>query len=483
MKLLFRNIINIVTVFVFVYCNAQNTKSLNQFGAKGDGITDDSEMIKKAMLESQNGIILDGQNRTYLIAKNIDLDLKSLNLINTKIITGKEYIRQSIKINSNNIVLDNISVDGGRNSYKKGYEIWNVFSKENNVESIYPDEPDFFYFTGLDKKANYSISNLSMNNMHASSAITIITYGNVNFKNINFNNLSNKSFHIYHSVDEGKYQSGSTYVINAIANNVGVLSDKVMVNKTVYNRDDLKVMPQASFNFIVSFGNFYFDKLVVNNYGSSGVTSDRNLNFIGDQIIVSNDSDKVFSNNPSGAVWFEDSKNIYVKNISVNIQKRNSKDLQFDSSAVSLFAIDSSVKIDNITIKGNNNKILNKAIKGSFAGKNNVFFGNITIDGNYKQAGALFATVENVPLESKININKITYKNQTIEFYGMKDVHINEVFGITGKEKLNFKLSKPIRDENYTIKNINLNEINVGENVKKVNVTNNSHKIKFSKLY
>lgn len=472
MKSIFKYTVTIL-VGVSMYCNAQIVKSLNQFGAKGNGTTDDTEFVKNAMLAAQNGIILDGQNRTYLIAQNIDINLKSLNLINMKIITGKKYIKQSIKINSNNVTLDNISVDGGRNSYKKGYEKWNVFSKESDVESIYPDEPDLFYFVGLDQKASYNISNLTMNNIHAASAITIITYGNVNLKNLSFSNLSNKSFHVYHSIDEGKYRSGATTVTNAFARNVGLLSDQVMINNIVYRRDDVKAMPQASFNFIVSFGDFYLTKATVENYGSTGVTPDRNENFVAQEIVIRNSSQKGFSNNPSSALWFEECKNVKIDKVDISVSNRNQKDLQFNSSAMNIFGNNSNFEIKSVNITSSGD-VLNKGLIGSFKGDNLVNIENLTINGNYKDKSLFFGNLDD-GARVQVNIGQYTSNANNITFNNMQSVQIDNLQKSGTLDDIFFTLTNDqLQSPKYKILKTNALKINTSRNVKNLVLPSNT---------
>lgn len=484
MKLFIKSLSILLFISVSLFCNAQITRSLKSFGLKGDGVTDDTNALIKAMVTAQNGTVLDGENFTYLILKPIDLSLQSLVLKNVKFVVNKRFVNQTFKISSNNITFDNIFLDGGRGTYKKGYEKWNVFSSENSVESIYPDEPDFFFFVGLDKDANFNITRFTVNNLHAASAITIITFGNVNFKELNFSNLSNKSFHVYHSVDDGKTQSGTTHVSNAKSDNVGLLSEKVMVNNQIYDRASIKYMPQGSFNFIVSFGNYFFDNLYVHNYGSSGVTSDRNLNFIGNYINVVNDCAKTISNNPSGAVWFENTKNVRVDKIDVNILNRDPRDFLFDSSAISLFSVDNIVNIGEINIASPNIPVLNKGFKASLSGNNVISINKLDIKGSYKQAGGIFSTMPNVPIESQINIGTLKYNNnQTFEFYGMKNVSVDEVIGDSGQEKLNFKLPFSIQSkEKYIINKTNLKQIYLSDHIKKVNIIKPVEKITFLDL-
>lgn len=458
-------------------CLFANTKTLKSFGAKGNGINDDSVFISKALFSCQNGEILDGQGLVYLIENTIKLNLKQVTLINCKFLLGKTYSKQgNFIITSNNINLKNITVDGGRNTIVKDVEQWRVFTTESNVKSICPSRPDFLCFFAMDKSAQIKVSNFKVKNLHAFSALTIYSLGKVMLSDLNFDNLSYKTFHVYHSADDGKTSGGETVVSNAYAKNVGILPLKLQIDGKKYGRDKIQMMPQGSFNFIVSFGNYTAHNLNVLNYGSTAVTADRNENFIADNITITNSSKFTFSNNPSGGMWFEKCANANIKKLKIKITSRDKRDLGFDSSAIHIFSAGGNVTIDNLTIESGNLACLNKGLRGSLLGKCNVLIKNFKLSGNYKTAGAQFALLDSAIL-STVKIDVLNLDSPSVDFYGMQNVVIGEVIGKTGKEHLSFKLPNPTSNIiNYEVKKGNLREININKNVKDVKLMDSGRK-------
>ena len=461
----------LLLVSIDLYCS---NITLRQFGAKADGKADDTWALKRAMIFAQtNHIDIDGEGLKYYVSGNLDLKLSYFSLKNCNFVTSNDYKNQfTLKVDCNQISMSHITFDGGRNTYKDQIEEWEDFSKENNIKSIYPTPGDVFYFVALDENANIDVNNVSMRNVHASSCITVITYGRVNFETMYFENISNKTFHVYHSINEGKYQNGKTYVSNIKSKDVGIIPDRILYKNQIVQNQNLNAMPQASFNFIVSFGEYYLKNAEVINYGSTGVTSDRNKFFQADYIKISNFSNRTFSNNPSGAIWLEATKKATIKRVDINIQNRDLRDLQFDSSAFALYGVDSEVIIDSLTIKG---KYINKGFRGSFEGINKIHIKKIMIDGEYKQASALFAMMPNTQIQTQIIIDEMVLNSGVTEFYGIEKVEINSILGVTGKETINFKLPYTLDGrEEYSIKPNNLLNIYKSKVIKNLKLPSNS---------
>lgn len=463
---------NLLLLFFFLIAVDFSAASitLRMFGAKGDGKSDDTKALKLALLYSQhNKAVIDGENLTYLLSGRAELSLNHFSIRNINFITSKKYKDQfSMKVITNQVAMTDVRFDGGRGTYKTEFENWEDFSKENNTVSIYPDTPDLFYFVGLDKNAVMNFKNIKMENIHAASCITAVTFGQVFMAHLKFKNISNKTFHIYHSTDEGKYQSGKTSVEDIFAEDIGILPDKVKINKLVTANKDIVAMPQASFNFIVSFGEYYVKNAKVNNYGTSGVTSDRNTFFKSDTITVLNTSDRTFSNNPSAAVWFEGTSKINMNRVNIDVANRDKRDLLFDSSAFHIYGVNTIAVIQNLHIKGN---VLNKGLRGSFQGENNITFSTVKIEGNYKQATALFSMMQKSKIETQINIGNLVINRGTVEFYGINKVHIDNLMGISGKEQVNFKLPETtVIGGNYFIKRSNIKGISKNISVKSLKI-------------
>lgn len=454
------------------------TKTLQSLGASGKGIKDDSGAIRKALLLCQNGEVLDGQGLIYLIENPIVVKVKQLNLINCKFVLGTTFDKQgNFNITSNTVCLTNIFVDGGRSSTLKDIEKWTVFSKESNVKSICPSRPDFFHINAMNPVAHIEINKFSVKNLHAFSALTVYSLGKVLLNNLNFENLSYKTFHIYHSNDDGKTVGGKTIVNNAYAKNVGLLPTKLLIDGKEFDRTKVPMMPQGAFNFIVSFGDYTAHNLEVFNYGSTAVTADRNENFNADSIIINNSTEYAFSNNPSAGMWFEKCKNATIENLKIKITARDKRDLGFDSSAMHIFSVGGKVSIGNLSIESGAIACLNKGLRGSLSGKCDISINNFTLRGNYKQAGAQFAILDNSVL-SKIKIGVLKLESQSVDFYGIQNVTLDNVIGKTGNEHLNFLLptSSKANKEYYQVKKSNLKQINVDRNVKNIKLLNRDSK-------
>lgn len=446
-------------VFLFLFISLEvvaGNITMRMFGAIGDGKTDDTQAFKKALEYCQNtNSVIDGESKTYFVKGRTEVNLIHFSLRNINFVTSSKYSDQfSMKVISNRVDMENVMFDGGRGTYKTELENWKDFAVENNTVSIYPDTQDLFYFVGLTKEAVMNFRNIRMENIHAASCITAVTYGQVFISQLKFKNISNKTFHIYHSADEGKFQSGRTTVEYVEAEDIGILPEKLKINMSEIANRAIKAMPQASFNFIVSFGEYYLKGAKVNNYGSSGITSDRNLTFVGDSLVVSNDSGRTFSNNPSAAIWFEATANICLNRAEISVDKRDPRDLRFDSSAFHIYGVNTKAIVGELYIKGNG---LNKGLRGSFEGINSIRFQNVKIDGVFKQAAALLSAMPGSKIESIIEINKIEVNKGVVEFYGIKDVNIQNFTGITGMEHLNFKLPENTNiSGRYTVKRTNI---------------------------
>ena len=90
-----------------------NTINIKQFGAKGDGTTDDSTIIQKA-INIENVNTIDLEQKTYYISNSIilksNLTIKNGNILLNNLNKGFEGE------NLSNIIFDNIKIDGNENS-------------------------------------------------------------------------------------------------------------------------------------------------------------------------------------------------------------------------------------------------------------------------------------------------------------------------------------------------------------------------------
>lgn len=467
-------IVTLIFIFFLSFNSSGQTKiiTLRSYGAKGDGRTDDTKAFVNALKATQYlKVILSGENLSYYIRGEQTLSLIKLVLKNLTIRLGSSHNGQlNFNLNCNDISMDNVKIVGSRGEQ---IEDWKVFSLENNVKSIMPEVADVFLINALNKEAKILINNFEASNIHARSCITIRTFGSVDLTNVKFKNISNKTIHVYHTTDDGKTVAGSTHLRYGYASGIGILPKKIRVNGALVETSLGKYMPQESFNFIVSFGRFYANNVTVTNYGSIGLTADRNEYFEADSININNSSDQTFSNNSSAALWFEACKSVHLKSVNIAITKRGLNELKFDNSAIHIYGSNSLVLIDNLKITGGTMTVLNKGIRGSLEGENTIKLGNVSIQGKYKDAGISFGILDEKNLSS-ISIGNLNLVNNKADFYGINNVHIGTINGSTKNEEVNFYVyNNSVGQEKISIDKTNISNFGLNKNIKNFSVRQN----------
>lgn len=103
-----------------VFKNAQLLSSaaqkitLQQFGARGDGRTDDTAAVLKAL---NSGSIVDGENRSYAVAGNLHCGARFVGVRNARLIQtapgSNPMIRTVVIENANDFVIENVEIDRG----------------------------------------------------------------------------------------------------------------------------------------------------------------------------------------------------------------------------------------------------------------------------------------------------------------------------------------------------------------------------------
>ncbi|SFA42228.1 hypothetical protein SAMN04488511_10318 [Pedobacter suwonensis] len=456
-------------------CGASNkVLTLRYFGAKGDGKTNDTKAFLKALKAAQDmDVVLSGENLTYVITGQQNLALKKMVLKGLTVKIFGSNAQLALNINCNNVSIDQLKIIGSRG---QSVENWKVFGKEHHINSIMPSNADVILINATRKDAKINIAHVEAINIHARSCITVITLGDVELSNVSFRNISNKTIHVYHTLDDGKTVGGSTHLKNATAVDVGILPKVILVNGKSYLTSAGLYMPQESFNFIVSFGTYYAYHIKVNNYGSTGLTADRNEYFEADLVNINNSSNQTYSNNSSAALWFEACKKVRVISASLSIDDRGPRDLDFDSSALHIFGNNSSVIIDTLTIKGGKKTVLNKGIRGSLAGENNIKLGNVTVQGNYKNAGIAFGILD-TGNKSSINIAHLNLVGNKANFHGINKVEIAAVNGTYKNEEVNFYIDDAgTGTEKLSIGKTNITNFGLSKNIRNFSVGQNLSK-------
>lgn len=314
------------------------------YGAVGDGVADDTAAIQLAVNAATAGQWIDGVNKTYKITSQITGTSAIFRLRNVKFVFSTSYATQGyFSLNAGSgttamtVNLENVIVDGGRGTYKVGNEPWVVFATFGGYESIAPTLPPVFSVDSYNASTVVRLQNMSFYNVHADACVQVGTYGTVFIDDCDYENISNKTFHVYHSPDDGVTQAGRTLVNNVYAQDVGMMPATFTVGGVAKVRADAYA-PQGSFNFIVSHGDFTINNAIVWNYASCGVTADRNRSFNASNVFIYHDDGNAFSNNPSGAFFLEDCNTTNVSNLFVWVTNRDSRDTALDSSLLEIFA-------------------------------------------------------------------------------------------------------------------------------------------------
>ena len=111
---------------------------------------------------------------------------------------------------------------------------------------------------------------------------------------------------------------------------------------------------------------------------------DRNKIFNASNIIITNDSDRSFSNNPSGAFWIEACEQSNVNNLTVEVTARATIDTTaLDNSLLQIFLTDGDkAHFNNVILKTDESTAyVNKLIRGSLKDTVNVSIENFYVSG------------------------------------------------------------------------------------------------------
>ena len=390
--------------------------------AAGDGTTDDTTALQAAFNSvSTSGRVLDGGNKTYLITTTINVTGAFFRIKNFKFKLGTSYTDQG-RINCDagsgttkmTIELDNIVIDGGRGDYKVGREPWTVaVSNFFGYNSIQPDLSAIIKVNAFNENTDVRVTNCRFENIHALAAVRVNSYGTTIIQDCVFKNNSFQSFAIFQSADSGTTQGGRTLVSDVYAEDIGLLPDTYDVDgvqKTFSDNSSTQTeSPQGSFNYVCSFGEYNITNASVKNYGSCGVTADRNLIFNASNITITNDSTRSFSNNPSGAFWLEDCEIANVTNLHIDVSARAGIDTTaLDNSLLQIYLTDNTkCFFNNVFIQTSaTTAYFNKLIRGSAKDTTHCNIENFYVSGICRNLddGVSFLLLPNSAIEHDVRL-------------------------------------------------------------------------------
>ncbi len=377
--------------FIVTSGEAHLATSAAAFGAVGDGSNDDTAALQAAMDSvAVSGVWLDGGNKTYLITDEIEVDVGEFcRLRNFKFkintgYTGTAHGRINCQRTDNThkmtIALDNVVLDGGRDSYKTGNETWKTtgssFGSSPSYDNIEPTISAFFRVESLNEDTTVHVTNCRLENYHGIAGIRVNSYGTTVIQGCVFKNLSFQSFAVYQAVfdenDNITAHKGRTFVSNVYAEDVGLLPNTFDVTDSgttsTINFSSTTVAPHQAYNFLAIGGEYNIVNATSKNYASCGVTADRNKKFNASNITITNDSTQSFSNNPSGAFWIEGCEEANVTNLTVDVTARATIDTTgLDNSLLQIYLINGNKAFfNNVFLKTDaSTAYVNKLIRGS----------------------------------------------------------------------------------------------------------------------
>ena len=432
----------------------RETISADDFGAFGDGSADDTAALQKAVnYVTTTGAWLDGGNKTYKITTTINATGAFLRLRNFKFVLGTSYADQGrfncdagSGIAAMTVALENIVVDGGRGTYKTGNETWTVsVSDFFGYDTIQPTLSAFFKVNAVNEDTNVHITNSRFENYHGIAAIRVNSYGTTIIQGCIFKNISHQSFVVYQTLDGGVTEKGRTLASDVYAEDVGLLPDTFDVDGSPMNFATTTAAPQGSFNFLVIGADFSISNAVVKNYGSCGVTADRNVNFNATNITITNDSDRSFSNNPSGAFWIEACERSNVDNLTVEISARATIDTTgLDNSLLQIFLTDGNrAYFNNVILKTDESTAyVNKLIRGSLKDSVHVSIENFYVSGICRNLddAVSFLLLPNSSIDHDVRLSSGYIKHGDIKIEGPYNATVDDVYleGVSGDGSILF---------------------------------------------
>lgn len=374
---------------LYVEANTKGKRiTLKKFGCKQDGVTDDTQQFYKAIeFASNNNLILECGNLPTLVqdsAVKTFVSTTPVKIHNLNIIAGTTYANQPrLKFDSDvEYEIKNFKVSGGRGT-KSGLEPWRKFTAFLGYDSIEPTTGSFITIGGSLLTSNITIEGVDARDCHYESIIIAYTAGVIDAKRFHFENCSNKQIHFWHGMDGGAQPlTGVTNLSGYVARDCGILPASFTVDGVAKTRAD-SVAPQGAFGCIVSYGTFNHSDVFVHNYGSTGVTPDRNITAMGRNIKIWNDDANAFSNNSSGAYWDEYCGNCTVAGLEIRISARDARETPLENCCLQIYKQTYGIfSASNVVIETSSNAHMDKDIRGSLSAGSQVSINDYSMESN-----------------------------------------------------------------------------------------------------
>lgn len=374
---------------LYVEANTKGKKiTLKKFGCKQDGTTNDKVAFYAAITFAvNNSLMLDGGSLPTLVsdaAEKVFPSTTPVRIHNLNLVVGTTYANQPrIKFDGDvEYEIKNLKVTGGRGT-KAGLEPWAKFTAFLGYDSIEPATGNLITIGGGLLTSDITIDGVDARDCHYDSIILAFTSGVIDAKRFHFENCSNKQIHFWHGIDGGSQPlTGVTNLCGYVAKNCGILPASFTVNGVTKTRAD-SVAPQGAFGCIVSYGTFNHSDIFIHNYGSTGVTPDRNISAMGKNIKIWHDDPNGFSNNSSGAYWDEYCGNCEVDGLEIKISARDPRETPLENCALQIFKQTGGIfSATNVVIETSGTASIDKDIRGSLGDGSQVSINGYSLESN-----------------------------------------------------------------------------------------------------